>query len=238
MRGAGWVLLLAFLCPLSPNPAGAHTPEEKTFYLQSRVVLRLNPRDARAGNAVGTWQLEYNELVPARAAFGRVLRNHPEDFLAAAGLALIDEAEGAPGAALERVARIAKFPAAFAPFLALVRGRLLFRSGRVKEAEAALRGALKGAPDPHGVYLWLGKVREAADDPAGAIAMFRKAVEADPSWMEPYARLAVIHRRQGRPRLARQVLDSAAYAENPSPYPNNDIRVLWSWVMRAGGARG
>ncbi len=47
-------LAMAVLLAVIGGQALAHTQAEKTFYLQSRMVLQLNPRDATAGNAVGT----------------------------------------------------------------------------------------------------------------------------------------------------------------------------------------
>lgn len=227
---ARWMLVLMGLLFLAPG-AWAHTQEEKAFYLQSRIVLRLNPRDLAAGNAVGAWHLEYQQLKEAQQGFSTVLRFHPGHFLAAMGLVLIAEIQGNPGAALTRANAMGKTPSGFAPFLALVRGRLLFKLGRLEEAERTL-GGIETTAQPFGRNLWLGRVMEARNRPEAALAFYRKALAADPYWLEPYSRISLIHKRAGRDALAARVLSEVLYLDNPSPYPNDDIRTLWAWVLR------
>lgn len=230
------IFLAALLLGALPREGGAHTQAEKTFYLQSRIVLRLNPSDATAGNAVGTWHLEYNQREQAARAFASVLRQHAEDFVAPAGLALIAEIDGKYDSALRRVEAIRAHPPGFAPFLKLVRGRLQFKAGRHEQAERLLREGLtmvlERKQNPHDYYFWLGRIREASGRPDEAIAYFRKAIAADPFWAEPYSRISLIHQHRGEREKAARVLREIVGLDNPSPYPNNDIMVLWNWVMR------
>lgn len=236
--------------------AAAHTPEEKAFYLQSRIVLQLNPADPVAGNAVGVWHLEYRQLAEAREAFGRVLAQHGrvgiplagQALVAAAGRALVAEVEGRPEQALAGLPEIGA-PGTetvagegpyrdFVGFVALVRGRLLVRLGRNAEAARTLAWSLEHGGYPHDVRFWQGRLHEAAGETGQAIARYREAIEADPFWPEPYARLGALLHRQGDDTGARKVLEQVLELHNPSPYPNNDIRVLWRHVMSGGQAGG
>ena len=209
----------------------AHTPEEKAFYLQSRIVLQLNPGDRTAGNAVGIWNLEYNELDLADKAFKGVLSYHPGEFLALTGRALIQEQRGKIDDALMLSQSAINFPEGFASFILLVQGRLLFQKGKINDAEKTILRGLKGADNQHGHRVWLGRVREAQGQEALAEKQYRLAIEADPFWLEPYSRLSLIYTRQGRSSEARQVMKDMITLDNPSPYPNNDIQMLWRWVM-------
>lgn len=212
--------------------AWGHTQQEKTFYLQSRIVLRLNPGDSAAGNAVGAWNLEYQQLDQAAEAFSNVLRRLPGDFLALTGAALIAEIKGDTEAALKRIAAIVTHPRAFAPFLATIKGRLLVKQKRYAEAERVLVGQREISRRPYGLYLWLGRIREETGAPEKAIAFYQRAIAADPYWLEPYSRISLIHKRAGRNALAARVLSKVLSLKNPSPYPNDDIRIFWAWVMR------
>lgn len=231
-----FLVVMIVLLSLGGWTADAHTQEEKSFYLQSRMVLQLNPRDAVAGNAVGTWHLEYNEREKSRTAFEAVLAQHPGDFLARTGMALLAEAGGKFQAALNRAAAISGYPAAFAPFVELVKGRLFLQAGQQDKAGQtllqALRGAMAEKQELHDYYLWLGRYSEAARKDLEAIAYYRKAIAADPFWMESHSRLSLIHQRRGERERAAQALREIAGLDNPSPYPNNDIMLMWRWVMR------
>ena len=241
--GKGWRLArMALLCWLVLPIAGtalAHTPEEKAFYLQSRIVLNLNPRDAVAGNAVGVWHLEYNELAQSRAAFEGVLSHHPREPIAAVGLALVLMATGANAEALTHLnahgLQPATAPEGMRPFLSLVRARLLFHAGgaeNLRLARALLEGTMAGAANPHDHHYWLGRITEAEGDLAGAAAHHEQAIAADPFWLQPYTRLAQIHRARGEHAQANKRLKDIVELNNPSPYPNNDISVMWRFVMR------
>ncbi len=225
-------LTLLMVWPAGLREAWGHTQQEKTFYLQSRIVLRLNPADAAAGNAVGAWNLEYRQLDKAAEAFSTVLRHHPGNFLAVTGTALIAEIKGDTDAALKGIAAIRTNPQAFAPFLATIKGRLLFKQKRYDEAERVLAGQRESSRRPYGLYLWLGRIREETGAPEKAIAFYQQAIAAYPYWLEPYSRISLIHKRAGRNALAAKVLSEVISLKNPSPYPNDDIRIFWAWVMR------
>lgn len=216
---------------LGAAPAAAHTPEEKAFYLQSRVVLRLNPADTRARNAVGVWHLEYGELDDAGHAFDAVLERAPADPVAVLGRALILEIRGQPTGALARVASL-RPPAGLAGFAALVRGRLLVRLERLDAAAKALAEAAALKADAHDVWLWRGRLHEARGRPDLAEAAYRQAIEAGPFWPEAYARLGSLLEARGEHEQAREVLQGVLNLDNPSPYPNNDVGTLWRWVLR------
>lgn len=216
-----------------PYAVFGHTPQEKAFYLQSRIVLRLNPRDTVAGNAVGVWHLEYNELEKAAQDFAKVLNIDPRNQTAAVGSALIDEIRGNFAAALLKVNAITGDTKGLIPFRRVVRSRLLFRLGKYKEAEQELTKNIPGNALPHDVNFWMGRIRERTNRPLDAIAYYKKAIEADPFWPEPYSRLSVLLQEQGNREQARKVLADLLHLRNPSPYPNADIGILWGWVLRS-----
>ena len=225
------ILVTAFLAG-PPVDLQAHTPEEKAFYLQSRIVLQLNPSDATAGSAVGIWHLEYNERDLSAAAFAGVLKHHPSHPVSATGLALIDEIEGRHEQALNRLEGLSDIPETLRPFLGLVRGRLHFRLKRYAKAEAFFIKALETEKAPHDLYFWLGQLQEATDREDAAVLSYQQAIEADPFWPGPYSRLSLIYQRKGKTAQAREMMERILSLDNPSPYPNNDIGVMWRWVMR------
>jgi len=241
--GAGGWLFVALavwglLCapPWGAGDAVAHTPEEKAYYLQSRIVLRLNPADLRAGLAVGVWHLEYKDPARAREAFHGVLAHHPGHFVAKTGLALLEEVEHRPQEALDLIREAVENPGEGARdligFLLLVRGRLLVRLGQFEAAGEVLTQSLAEGGHAHDVYFWQGRIEEVSGRIGKAIGFYRQAIAADPSWPESYARLSALLQRQGKTGKAMAVLEQVLELQNPSPYPNNDIRVLWRWVMR------
>lgn len=59
-------------------------------------------------------------------------------------------------------------------------GATYYRLGRYDEAIRELRGAIEIWPDELGIYEQLARVLEIAGDPAGAAAMWEKALELDP----------------------------------------------------------
>ena len=219
------------------GPVYGHTPQEKAFYLQSRIVLRLNPRDTVAGNAVGVWHLEYNEVDEAARAFATVLAVDPRNQTAGVGNALIDEHRGNFAGALAKVNAISGDSQGLGSFLKVVRARLLFRLKKYREAERELTDNIPGNALPHDLNFWMGRIREETNRPLDAIAYYYKAIEADPFWPEPYSRLSVLHQEQGNHEQARKVLADMLHLRNPSPYPNNDIGILWGWVMRSDRTR-
>lgn len=214
-----------------PQCIWGHTPEEKAFYLQSRIVLQLTPSDAIAGNAVGVWNLEYNDLEASHKAFEQVARYHPGNFLASAGLALNYEQKASYKIALEMLETGKDLPEDFLPFVHLLKGRLLFHTNKLAEAKGELLQGLRKAENPHGHYLWLGRIAEVSGDIEQAIKSYQSAIKADPFWLEPYSRLSLIYSRQGKKEQAKEALRSIVTLDNPSPYPNNDIQTLWRAAM-------
>ena len=227
------LLFTAWAVRVFPGPVFGHTPQEKAFYLQSRIVLRLNPRDTVAGNAVGVWHLEYNQLEKAAQAFAKVLAIDPRNQTAAVGSALIDEIRGNFAGALKIVNAITEGTKGLIPFRRVVRARLLFRLEKYREAEQELTNNIPSNALPHDLNFWMGRIREKTNRPLEAIAYYNKAIEADPFWPEPYSRLSVLQQEQGNHEQARKVLADLLHLRNPSPYPNADIGILWGWVMRS-----
>lgn len=239
-----WLLVIMLIPMGLPSTGWAHTPQEKSFYLQSRIVLQLNPKDARAGNAVGIWHLEYNEKAQSRAAFQNVLKHHPAHPLATVGLVLLAEAEGDNQWAFEhlkagnikdgnsKAGDLNAVPSRLGFFMALIEGRLLFKLNKTAQAGQVLRAALGQTEYTHDLYYWLGQVLEREKKWAQAEKAYLSAIKSEPFWPGPYSRLSLIYQRRGEEAKARDMLAQLVALENPSPYPNNDVGLLWLWVMR------
>jgi hypothetical protein len=78
------------------------------------------------------------------------------------------------------------------------RGEALYAERRFPEAEACLREAIALDPQSAVPHYHLGRVRQIADDPQGAIRSYRTALEHDPSLLLARQKLALLFSTLGR----------------------------------------
>ena len=135
---------------------------------------------------VPVWQtyiaLQRNDLVAAREAHDRALRGMEalELFAArrtlAANAAGIDELAGDYASALANYRRAVDIDGVSTPHRSI--GRMLRKLGRLDEAEAALREALRLVPADPRSHLELARILERNSDAAGAVEHLRLALLA------------------------------------------------------------
>jgi DNA-binding winged helix-turn-helix (wHTH) protein/tetratricopeptide (TPR) repeat protein len=216
---------------LDPDLAEGHAA--LAFFLASAD----RPREAVAAGRVATalepanWRHQFRLGVAAWgdervACFEAVTRVYPQMAYAHFGQAMVEVARGhldrarrtlESGTALDTLrAADARFPSAGLHWLL---GLIHLSSGAVTEAEAAFdREIARTGRDlfaaEFAMDAWNGRgfARLAADDDAGAIAMFERALEHVPGHARSLLGLADAHRRQGHRAAADEVMARAREA--------------------------
>jgi tetratricopeptide (TPR) repeat protein len=167
----------------------------------------------------GSAAAERKDYAAAAKAFEQAAKLDPKSPLPLLALAELAQIRGQPKLVEEHIKRALDI----APGSAEVQrawGRWLYGTGKLEEAEAALKQAVKLRPDFAGAYLDLGDLYlQGLKRPAEAAQAYRKAVELAPA--HPGARfgLARALAAQGKTAEAIAALEEAARLapENPAP---------------------
>lgn len=156
-------------------------------------------------------RLDYDNQLFADAIqkFGRVIALDPSFIRAHDNLGLSLEAVGRQGEALEAFVKAIElngkqtFPS---PWPSLNLGTMLYRLGRVEEAEPHLREALRNGPELAQAQYQLGALLENRGESERAVEHLTRAAELDPADPKPQYALGRLYRRQGDEQKARAAL--------------------------------
>ncbi|NQU69976.1 MAG: tetratricopeptide repeat protein, partial [Rhodospirillales bacterium] len=101
------------------------------------------------------------------------------------------------------------------------------RAGQLEEAETAYRGILADAPDNPGVLHNLGIIAAQSDRRPEAIALFDRAIEADPGYVSAHFNRANALRQEGRADDAIESYRRAATLEPDHYEAHRALGFLW-----------
>lgn len=187
-------------------------------------ALALDPDCAAAWRGLGELRLAAGDVAGAEEALAAAVTRDPWSFDAWLAWAAAAEAGGRASDALGRLDG-AERALPGAALTEVRRGNLLFRAGRLDEAEAAFRAALMRRPDHFEASYNLGTVLIERGEPAEAAAHFAAAAERRPRELAPLLAAAAACQAAGRGaeaaawlRRARELdptATAAAVAEDP-----------------------
>jgi tetratricopeptide (TPR) repeat protein len=159
------------------------------------------------------WQgrIDYDSqrFADAIAKFGRVIALDPSFVRAHDNLGLSLEALGRQDEAREAFEKAIAlngkqtFPS---PWPSLNLGTMLYRLGRVDEAEPHLREAVRNGPDLAQAQYQMGALLESRGESERAIELLTRSAELDPADPKPHYALGRIYRRQGDAQKAQAAL--------------------------------
>jgi tetratricopeptide (TPR) repeat protein len=174
-----------------------------------QTLASANPNNALYLYWLGRLDYDDQRFADAIKKFDRVIAVDPTFIRAYDNLGLSLEADGHHGEAFEAfekaVALNAKqqFPS---PWPSLNLGTMLYRLGRVEEAEPHLREAVRNGPDLAQAQYQLGALLENRGETGRAIEHLTRAAALDPGDPKPHYALGRIYRRQGEEQKARESL--------------------------------
>jgi tetratricopeptide (TPR) repeat protein len=194
----------------------AEDGERSESIAQLSEGVRLRPQSAEARNALGEAFKGFGEMKMARGAFEEAVALDPAFAQARENLgqALVQAGEfGAAAKHLDRALQILGHTpdAAYPHYL---RAKVNTEQNDIQQAAAHLNEAVSLRPDFAEAWSDLGQARKTLLDNAGALAAFRRAVDAGPDDAVAQYRLGSEYLHQGQPHLAILHLQKAS-ALNP-----------------------
>lgn len=178
----------------------------ETFF---EIATKLAPEDSSAHYYLGLNAYTRRRFAPAVRAFERAVDLRPQSsenrsFLGRSYEAL-GRVEDARRQYREAIAlnRAAADRSADPPLLL---GTLLYRQGRLADADRYLREALEYAPDSALARYWLGLLLESRGEWQSAIRELRRASRLQPEDHRPYYALARLYRRLGDRGMAAEAV--------------------------------
>jgi tetratricopeptide (TPR) repeat protein len=96
-------------------------------------------------------------------------------------------------------------------------GMTHMQAGNLDAASQALEPLAESASAPREVFYNLGEIRFSKGDNAGAEAMFKRASDADPSWLLPKVKLGLVAYNKGDKETAIKIFESVISADPNAP---------------------
>jgi tetratricopeptide (TPR) repeat protein len=223
------VVLLAslphFSCTRSIPPVPSVTldgldADVRTAIVKARDQALAQPKSAEASGTLGMVLEAHTLYRPAVPAYQRAAGLDPKDFAWHYYLALCLEKTGQLDQALASIDAGLRIRSDYPPAI-LKKAELLLKQGRFPESAAVLSPFLDQNPNsPQGLY-FLGRVKFARRDFAGADDLYRRATEADPQFGSAWFGLAETSKRLGRTGESEKNYQLAeAYKDHNPPLPD------------------
>jgi superkiller protein 3 len=180
-----------------------------------KEAVRLAPRSAEAHNALAEALAAAGDRAAARAAWETTLQLDPKFAPAHVSLGLELLEGGQPAAAAFHLDRALQFlgDSPDAAFPLYLRAKIHADRNEPEKARAALERAVGLRPDFGEAWSDLGAVRKSLGDDAGALAAYRRSVQADPANAVSQYRLGAECLRQGRLEEAVKHLEAAFHLD-------------------------
>jgi tetratricopeptide (TPR) repeat protein len=193
---------LLFSCAKSIPPVPAVNvdgldADVKTAILQSHGDAVAQPTSAEASGTLGMVLEAHTLYQPAALAYQRAVQLDPKDFRWRYYLALCQEKNGQLDQALASVSEGLRIRPDYAP-ASLEQAGLLLKLGKFSESGAVLDPLLAKNPASAQALYLLGRVKFAQQDFAAADALYRRAVEAWPTYGSAWFGLGETSKRLGR----------------------------------------
>jgi tetratricopeptide (TPR) repeat protein len=204
-RGIVCVILAALLelsCaksvpPVPIIPLEGLDADVKSAIQKARDEAVAQPKSAQASGNLGMVLEAHTLYVPAALAFQRAVHLDPKEFAWRYYLALCLEKNGQLDEALASVSEGLRIRPDYAPAV-LKQAELLLKLGRFSESAATLDPYLKKNPDSPMALYFLGRVKFAQQDFAGADDLYRRATQAWPTYGSAWFGLGETSKRLGR----------------------------------------
>ncbi|MGH9471594.1 MAG: sulfatase-like hydrolase/transferase [Terriglobales bacterium] len=183
---------------------------------QLRAILKRDPRQPMALDALGTIQFSQHDLEAARVTYTQLIAAAPYYSTAYAELAHTESLLGHRAAA-ERLYRknFALDPSNGRALREL--GLLLLEDGKMDEAQADLQRALALQPgDPYALN-GLGQIQARQGDFAAAAVSLEKAVAADPKRIPSRLNLGFVYLRLNRPQETARLMQETLRLDSRQP---------------------
>lgn len=197
---AAALALLEFACTkVPPVPAIAMEgldPDVRAVIQKARDEAVAQPKSAQASGHLGMVLEAHTLDQQAVPAYQRAVRLDPQDFAWRYYLALSLEKTGQIDQALASITDALKIKSDYVP-AELKRAELLLKLGRFPEASAALEPLLAQNPDSPLVLYFMGRVKFAQQDFAAADDLYRRAVQAYPTFGSAWFALGETSKRLG-----------------------------------------
>ena len=178
-----------------------------TFF---KIAVNLVPDDASAHYYLGLNAYTRKRFEPAVRAFERAVELEPASVENRSFLGRSYEALGSIEYAARQYSEANELNRARARRSAdppVLLGTMLYRQGRLAEAERHFREALRYESDSGLAHYWLGLLLERRSEIHAAIRELSKAAELSPDDHRPHYALARLYRRTGEERLAKESVD-------------------------------
>jgi tetratricopeptide (TPR) repeat protein len=182
----------------------AEDGERSESIAQLTEAVRLRPQSAEARNALGEAFNGFGETKAARGAFEKAVALDPAFAQARVNLGSVLVQAGEFGAAAKHLDRALEIlgHTADAAFPHYLRAKVNTEQDETQKAAAHLNEAVSLRPDFAEAWSDLGQARKALLDDAGALAAFKRAVEAGPDDAVAQYRLGSEYLHQGEAHLA------------------------------------
>jgi tetratricopeptide (TPR) repeat protein len=169
----------------------------KAAISKARDEALAQPKSAPASGRLGMVLQAHTLYPPAVPAYQRAVRLDPKHFAWQYYLALSLEKTGRLDQALAAITEGLRIRPDYFPAI-LKRGELLLKLGRFPEAATTLEPLLAQNPNSPLALYFLGRVKFARQDFAGADSLYRRAVDAYPQFGSAWFGLADTSKRLGR----------------------------------------
>ena len=199
----------------------------------SREMTKLAPDDPGSWGSLGDAEMELGHYDAAREAYARMVSLKPalSSYNRLAWYHFVTgHADAAVGLMRSAIAGGSDAPENTAWCLSDL-GRMLFKLGRLTEAESSFREALREFPGYYPAFAGLGSVEAAQHKDTAAIEDYKRAQAAVPL-PEYAAALAALYQRMGKPAEAKKqlalidVIDQMAKASNEKT--NRNLAILFA----------
>ncbi len=222
----------SFVPPVPHVPLEGLDAEVRDAVLSARLKALAHPKNGPATGRLGM-VLQAHDLYPlAVLAYRRAIRLEPKEFEWHYYLALSLQKASQPEQALEAISAALRIRSSYAPAV-LKRAELLFRMGRFKESSAILEALLPKDPNSPGTLYALARVKYAQDDLSAAEDLYRRVLQAYPTFGAVYYGLGLTEKRLGHAAESTKNFALAVRNNNDGP-PAGDPLSDQIWNLSTG----
>ena len=188
----------------------------------SEKVVKKNPKNVRAKTVQGYAELKEGKLDKAEKTFYNLSRKKGEaEVLGKEGLSSVYAKKGQTEKAL-KVAREVEKKAADRAHVHVVKGNLLYRQNKVKEAEGEYKKATrkKGSEPYHSAvaYNQLGRIHAGRGNYKRSRELYDQAVAIDPYYIEATSNKGLTYEREGNWEKALETYRKAQAVDPNDPF--------------------
>lgn len=187
----------------------------------SEKVVKKNPKNVKAKTVQGYAELKEGKLDEAEKTFYNLSRKKGEaEVLGKEGLSIVYAKKGQSEKAL-KVAREVEKKAADRAHVHVVKGNLLYRQNKVKEAEGEYKKAIRKKGEPYHsavAYNQLGRIYAGRGNYKKSRELYDQAVAIDPYYIEATSNKGLTYEREGNWEKALETYRKAQAVDPNDPF--------------------